>query len=75
MILPRLGSLTVPQGRPQPIIPCAGPALRGRLFDALPTIISQAIIRLAIAALFFVHQRVVIRVGDGRPIRVNCRVG
>ena len=75
MIVPRLGSLTV-HARPLPSR--SFPALvrsYGRLLDALPAIISQAVIRLAIAALFFVHQRVVIRVGDGRPIGVNCRVG
>ncbi|MGY4526955.1 hypothetical protein ACVWZT_003769 [Pseudomonas sp. TE21394] len=74
MILPRLGSLTV-HARPLPSQ--SFPALvrsYGRLLDALPAIVSQAI-RLTIVALLFVHQRVVIRVGDGRSIRVNCRVG
>lgn len=67
MILPRLGSLTV--RLPSKSFPALVQPY-GRLLDALP-----AIIGLAIAALFFVHQRVVIRVGDGRPIGVNCRVG
>lgn len=72
MIVPRLGSLAVRlpnQSFPALVQPY------GRLLHALPAIISQAVIRLAIAALFFVHQRVVIRVGDGRPIGVDCRVG
>ncbi len=75
MILPRSGSLTI-HARPLPSQ--SFPALvrsYGGLLDALPAIVSQAIIRLAIAALLFVHQRVVIRVGDGRSIGVNCWVG
>ncbi|MNI99435.1 hypothetical protein D3C73_1585190 [compost metagenome] len=45
-----------------------------RLLHALPAVISQAVFLLPITTLFFVHERVVVRVGYGRVVGVNGRV-
>ncbi len=43
--------------------------------DALPGRLCVIISPLPVAALFLIHQRIVIRIRDRGVVRVHCRVG